>query len=111
MLCPSRSHRYSVPSGVAAQGQGDVQEDDNVTDGEDRQVLDGGAVDFILQRALRTHNQVTDHLLGFPVEQPTACSGELQEPLTRVPYWGGHRLSPPRAVQEQVEPGCGFDWS
>lgn len=52
MLCPSRTHHYSAAFGVAAQGQGDVQEDDNVADGEDRQVLDGGAVDLILQRAL-----------------------------------------------------------
>lgn len=52
MLCPSYSYHYSAPSGVAAQGQGDVQEDDDVADGEDRQVLDGGAVDLILQRAL-----------------------------------------------------------
>lgn len=78
MLDPSGSHRYSFPSGVAAQGQGDVQEDDNVTDGEDRQVLDGGAVDFILQGALRAHNQVTNHVLGLSVEHTLYALGSYR---------------------------------
>lgn len=67
-LCPSGSHRYSAASGVAAQGQGDVQEDDNVADGKDRQVLDGGAVDLILQRALQAQNQRSLTTLSFHVE-------------------------------------------
>lgn len=63
-LCPSCSHRNSAPSGVAAQGQGDVQEDDKVADGKDRQVLDGSAIDLVLQRTLQAHSQLTDHILS-----------------------------------------------
>lgn len=109
-LCPSCSHRYSVPSGVAAQGQGDVQEDDNVADGKDRQVLDGGAVDLILQRALQAHSQITDHI-GVSILSGSMLWDELQELLTQASHLGVHRCSLPGAIQEKVEPGFGFDWN
>ena len=52
---PPYPYRHPAPAGVAAQGQGDVQEDDNVADPEDRQVLGRGAIDLILQGALWMH--------------------------------------------------------
>ena len=46
-----------TPAGVAAQGQGDVQEDDKVANSKDGQVLGRGAVDLILQGTLWTHTR------------------------------------------------------
>ena len=57
LAAPLTSHQYSAPAGVAAQGQGDVQEDDEVADSEDGQVLGCCAVDLILQGALWTHTR------------------------------------------------------
>lgn len=50
------SHRHPAPAGVAAQRQGDVQEDDDVADSEDGEVLRRRAVNLVLQGALRTHD-------------------------------------------------------
>lgn len=57
LLSPPSSppHRHAAPTGVAAQGQGDVQEDDQVADGKDGQVLGCGPADLVLQGALWTH--------------------------------------------------------
>lgn len=57
LTAPLTSHRYPTPAGVAAQGQGDVQEDDKVANSKDGQVLGRGAVDLILQGTLWTHTR------------------------------------------------------